>query len=218
MTKIRYAELPAGLHVSAVPRGPDTIIYLQPGLTAAQRRAALARVRSSGRMGHGPPVSATRMAVAVSADKLRTTVRNGFRAMRGHPLLLVPPLVVLVFTALLVVPMSLVTVTAHQQFRTIADLASLVVGPARAPSQHGGATTNPPARPAAARQGRGPSELAPSPRTGQTPTPSPTSRPVPVRPSPLPTVSPPPSPAHGALPVALVRPGGPGSPRTVPRR
>ena len=43
MIKIRYADLPAGLHIRAVARGKDTVIYLLPGLTAAQRQAALRR-------------------------------------------------------------------------------------------------------------------------------------------------------------------------------
>ena len=83
MVKIRYSELPAGLHVSAEHDGRDTIIYLQPGLTAEQRRAALVRVRSSARMGHWPGITSFGMAMAVSADKLRTTFRNGAAAMRG---------------------------------------------------------------------------------------------------------------------------------------
>jgi hypothetical protein len=37
--KIRYADLPGGLHIRAVARGKDTIIYLLPGLTAYQRQA-----------------------------------------------------------------------------------------------------------------------------------------------------------------------------------
>ncbi len=53
MIKIRYTDLPAGLHIGGGPR-KDTVIYLLPGLTAAQRQAALRRARSSARMGHGP--------------------------------------------------------------------------------------------------------------------------------------------------------------------
>ena len=53
MIKIRYADLPAGLHIRAVARGKDTIIFLLPGLTPPQRQAALRRARSSARMGHG---------------------------------------------------------------------------------------------------------------------------------------------------------------------
>ena len=64
MVKIRYSELPAGLHVSAKKHGRRAIIYLQPGLTAAERRAALVRVRKGSRMGHGPALSACGIALA----------------------------------------------------------------------------------------------------------------------------------------------------------
>ena len=114
MVKIRYSELPAGLHVTAEQHGGDTIIYLQPGLTPAQRRAALIRVRSSARMGQGPDLTSISMAMAVSADKLRTTLRNGAAATRGHPLLLLPPLILLVSGAIIFVLMSFVTMTVPQ--------------------------------------------------------------------------------------------------------
>lgn len=201
MPKIRYAELPAGLHVSAKPHGRDMIIFLQPGLNAAQRRAALARVRSIGRMGYGPPVSALGMAMAVSADKVRTTMRNGVAAMRGHPVLLLPPMFLLVSTIMVVVPMSFLTGTVRQHERTIADFSGLMVAPGH--------------------PGRSPAGLAPSPRTGQSPAPpaQPAPRvPVPMRPSPRPAVSPPPqpSPAPGGVRARQVRPGRPGSPRPGP--
>ena len=46
MVKIRYSELPAGLHVRAEARGRDTVIYLLPGLTPAQRRAIVTATAS----------------------------------------------------------------------------------------------------------------------------------------------------------------------------
>jgi hypothetical protein len=117
MVKIRYSELPAGLHVSAEKRGRHTIVYLLPGLTAAQRRAALIRVRSSARMGHGPGLPAVSMTVALGSDRLRTTVRNGAAAMRGHPLLLLPPLILLVSGGIVFVLMSFVTLTVRHHDR-----------------------------------------------------------------------------------------------------
>jgi hypothetical protein len=111
MVRIRYSELPAGLHVSAKRHGGRTTIYLLPGLTAAERKAALARVRSSARLGHGPPLPAAGMAVAVGVDRARTTMRNGAFAMRSHPVLLLPPLILLVSSAIVFVLMSVVTVT-----------------------------------------------------------------------------------------------------------
>jgi len=92
MTKIQYSELPTGLHVAVDKQGRQTVIYLLPGLTRAERRAALTRVRRSSRMGHGPDLPPLSLAVGVGADRLRTTVRTGAAAMRCHPVLL-PPLV-----------------------------------------------------------------------------------------------------------------------------
>jgi hypothetical protein len=113
VVKIRYSDLPSGLHVSVERRGRSTIIYLLPGLTADQRHAALIRVRSSGRVGQGPRLPAISMALAVAEDRLRTTVRNGAAAMRGHPVLLLPPLILLVSAAIVFVLMSFVTLTVH---------------------------------------------------------------------------------------------------------
>lgn len=115
MVKIRYAELPAGLHVDARTHHGDTVVYLLPGLTTEQRRAALTRVRSSGRMGHGPRLSAASMAVAVGTDRVRTTASNGASAVRGHPLLLLPSLLVMSGT-----------------FFALVSLISLVANPASA--------------------------------------------------------------------------------------
>ena len=216
--KIRYAELPVGLHVSAEPRGRDTIIFLQPGLTASQRHAALARVRSSGRMGYGPRVSPVGMALAVSADKIRTTVRNGVAAMRGHPLLLLPPVFLLVST-IMVVPMSFMTGAVRQHERTIADLTGLVVAGGQSPAHQRGSGGGPNAgaavRPSGS--GRAPGSLTPHPGAGQSPTPSPaqsaTSVRAMARPSPLAAPSPHP---HGGAPARQVRPIGPGSSRSGP--
>ena len=110
MVKIRYSDLPVGLHVIAEREGRDTVVYLLPGLTPAQRRAALLRVRSSARMGHGPGLPAFGMALAIVIDRVRTTARNGVVAMRAHPMLLLPPMIVLVSSAIVVMLMSFVSV------------------------------------------------------------------------------------------------------------
>lgn len=109
MVKIRYTELPAGLHVAVRAQGRSTVIYLLPGLTLDQRRAALARARSSGRMGQGPLLRPVALARAVTADRAVTVARNGVLAMRGHPMLLLPPLIVLVSGAIVFTLMSFVT-------------------------------------------------------------------------------------------------------------
>jgi hypothetical protein len=111
VVKIRYAELQAGLHVDAQTRGGDTVVYLLPGLTAEQRRVALTRARNLGRLGHGPRLSATSLAVAVGADRIRTTFSNGSAAVRSHPILLLPS--VLAMSGTLFALASLAAVTFH---------------------------------------------------------------------------------------------------------
>lgn len=199
MVKIRYSELPAGLHVSTEHDGRDTIIYLQPGLTAEQRRAALVRVRSSARMGHWPGITSFGMAMAVSADKLRTTVRNGAAAMRGHPLLLLPPLILLVSGAIIFVLMSFVTLTVPQHDRAGDQPPGLVIRPGHPHSQQPG-TGGRPDRPAAdpGAPAPGPSSTAgrPGPKASSTLTPAPTATPTgpgPTSPFPVLTGMPAPS-------------------------
>jgi hypothetical protein len=52
-------------------------------------------------MGRGPALPATQMAVAIAADRMRTTASYGVAAARGHPmLLLLPPLVGLLSVAM----------------------------------------------------------------------------------------------------------------------
>jgi hypothetical protein len=88
--KIQYANLPAGLHVLTVVEGRHTIVYLLPGLTSAERRAALGRARSNARVGYGPPLRARRVAVALVIDQIRRTAGNGYSALRVHPAFFVP--------------------------------------------------------------------------------------------------------------------------------
>jgi hypothetical protein len=90
MVKIRYAELPAGLHVATEADDRCTVVYLKPGLTRAQRKDALTVARRSARFGHGPSLPPLDMAFALAADRSRTTARITVTAMRKHPLLLLP--------------------------------------------------------------------------------------------------------------------------------
>src|SRR5215472_12628646 len=107
MVKIRYSELPAGLHVAAAADREGTVVYLQPGLTSAQRRAALTRVRSSARIGQGPTLPAPAMARAIAADRVRTNASIGAAAARRHPMLFLPPALVLLVSAVAILIMSI---------------------------------------------------------------------------------------------------------------
>jgi hypothetical protein len=111
LIKIRYADLPPGLHVRAEANGRHTIIYLLPGLTHAERRAALLRVRRSASMGHGPRLPASRVAAAVARNRITATTRNGAAAFRAHPLLLLPPVLIVASATLVYVMLSAVSVT-----------------------------------------------------------------------------------------------------------
>ncbi len=90
MVKIRYAELPAGLHVATEAGDRCTIVYLKPGLTREQRKDALIVARRTALFGHGPSLPTLDMAFALAADRTRTSARIVTWAMRKHPLLLLP--------------------------------------------------------------------------------------------------------------------------------
>ena len=85
MIKIRYAELPRGLHADVRTCGQRPVIYLLPGLSAAQRRDALGRLIRASRLGHGPRLRASGVAFAVARDVAKSTGGNGLAAIRCHP-------------------------------------------------------------------------------------------------------------------------------------
>jgi len=83
--KIRYADLPEGLHARAEAEGRGAVIYLMRGLSPAQRRAALRTVRRGARLGNGPRLPVSGVALAVAMDTAKSTTRNGIAAVRFHP-------------------------------------------------------------------------------------------------------------------------------------
>ncbi len=97
--KIRYADLPAGLHVQVAVSDRHIIICLLPGLTPVQRHAALQRARSSARLGHGPPVPVAGLAGAIAIDRLRGMARTSVSAARAHPVLFASPAIVVAAAA-----------------------------------------------------------------------------------------------------------------------
>jgi hypothetical protein len=99
--KIRYSDLPAGLHASASSEGRHTVIYLVPGLSAADRQGAIDRLRASARVGHSPKLPAVSLALALIADRIRLNLRNATAAARLHPIGAAIPVVVLVGGAIL---------------------------------------------------------------------------------------------------------------------
>jgi len=129
MVKIRYAELPAGLHVATEAGDRCTIVYLQPGLTKAQRKDALTVARRTARFGHGPSLPTLDMAFALAADRTRTAARIFTTAMRKHPLLLLP-LVALVagIIAAGVLASAAVVITPHLSSTRSHELARVNIG------------------------------------------------------------------------------------------
>lgn len=203
MIKIRYADLPAGLHIRAVARGKDTIIYLLPGLTAAQRQAALRRARSSARMGHGPRLPVPGVLGAVMVDRMRTTVRNGAAAMRGHPAILVPPLVIVMSAAVAYILLVSVDIRIHDPQANGAAGSGTPIAAAVAPP--GGNADDPGAQPGSTSrnisgQSRRPTHKRSGGGQGGSPSPSPT--PSPVKSTSAPSPSPSPSGAASPTPTA----------------
>ena len=79
MVKIRYADLPDGMHAQVQGSGRQTVIYLAPGLSPGQRTAALRRLIRASRRGHGPRLRRPAVSLAVARD-----VRPGDAAERRH--------------------------------------------------------------------------------------------------------------------------------------
>ena len=199
MIKIRYSELPAGLHVRAETHGRSTFIYLVPGLTLAERRAALLRIRRSASMGYGPRLPAVGLAAAIARDRIRATIWNGTSAFRAHPILLLPVVVVLTATMVYIMTAD-VTLTIHSPQSGPGPFA---LGPG---SNHG--PRGPAAYPVGA---KGPAGSVPSPgRPSPGPTPGQHSR------SPSPTGSRRPRPTPGTSSPAPTTPPGSGSPTPGP--
>jgi hypothetical protein len=215
--RIRYADLPAGLHIQVVARGKDTIVYLLPGLTNAQRQAALRRARTSGRMGQGPRLPAAGVAAAKSLDRVRTTVRNGAAAVRAHPAVFVPPVVIITTAAIAYVLLVSVSIQVREPQasgpgRGGAPVAAAIPpppagkadDPGSQPSSSWPGSSGKPKGGASERPGRGHRATGtPSPSSSASPAPSgsqPASSPAPsLFPTPTPTSvsSPSPDPSAG---------------------
>lgn len=213
MIKIRYSDLPAGLHLSAEVRGKHTVLFLLPGLTAAQRKAALRRARSAARVGHGPALPAPGLARAVAADRIATTVRNGLAAMRMHPAIFIPPLIIMVSVAITYV----LLVSFSIRFIPPQSEPHLVLPSSGRGAAHSPGTGGPGSRPASGAEPGSPGTSDPDPsssgRPGSRP-PSPSASPSPGG-SGRPTGSPSPSaPVPSRSPDPSRSPGP--SPSTVP--
>jgi hypothetical protein len=194
LIKIRYSELPAGLHASAEKLGRHTVIHVLPGLSPVERRSAIDRLRASARVGHGPGLPAIPLALALMADRVRVTIRNAASAARLHPTGVAIPVIVL--TAGAIMYALLVTVSVRLGLPVTSELALTPLPAAMAPSSPGGTPRVPvsdhPGGPAhtAGRTSDPPPARHTRPGHEGSTSPDPSARPTP---GPSPSASPPPS-------------------------
>jgi hypothetical protein len=219
--KIRYSDLSAGLHASAKSEGKHTVIYLVPGLSSADRRSAIDRLRASARFGHGPQLPAIPLALALIADRITVTVRNATAAARLHPAGLAIPVIALVvgsvaYALLVTVSLRIGPPSASNsvQLPGPAVTASGQAGTSRpgSPGDHGTGPGRSPQLTGTGGPGSGGHQAgivphqssSPAPSAGSTPTPSqspgsgstPSATPGPTTTSRAPTPSPSPSPTR----------------------
>jgi hypothetical protein len=221
--KIRYAELPTGLHIQTLTQGRDTVLYLLPGLTPGQRRAAIRRAQSNARVGHGPPLPPAGIVLALTLDRIRTTLGNGLGAMRMHPSFLVPTAVVVASVAVAYLLLASVTFELRPPLATGTrpGVAGAALAPVPTPRPHQRATAPAPHghQPAAPAPGpTGPGGHSPGRHPGPTasPTPSPS---TPITPRPISPTSPPvptPGPTRSSAPTPGPSPGPGPLPRPTP--
>jgi len=83
--RIRYKDLSSGLHGQAERSARRTTVYLLPGLTARQRKAAVRRLRQEASRGCGPGLPLPQLMVAFGADKVRQALGRAAAVVRLHP-------------------------------------------------------------------------------------------------------------------------------------
>jgi hypothetical protein len=130
MIRVRYKELSPGLHGQTECSGRGTTVYLLPGLTVRQRKAALRRLRQEASRGFGPELPRPDLAVALAADRFRVGVRNTAAVVRLHP---AGSLLPTAFAAALMALFVLIPLTARMaSFSQSAPAGGLLPGAAPA--------------------------------------------------------------------------------------
>jgi len=109
--KIRYADLPEGLHVDVKSEGSKTIIYLLPALSRAQRHAAFTKARQAARVGRTPRLPWIALMLAVAADRFKITLRACAAAARVHPVGFAVPAAIFVTAVILYTFVTSVTIS-----------------------------------------------------------------------------------------------------------
>ena len=111
MIRVQYKDqLSPGLHGTAERSAHGTTVYLVPGLTQEQRRAALRRLRQEASRGCGPALPGADLTAALAADRFRAGVRRTAAVIRLHP---VGSLLPTAFAGLLMTLFMLASVSAR---------------------------------------------------------------------------------------------------------
>jgi hypothetical protein len=154
MIRVRYRgsnELSPGLHAEAEQQGRRTTVYLLSGLTAAERRSALRRLRLTARMGHCPRLPAGQLAFALLMDRMRTGIGRTGAVLRLHPAGSTVPIMVLSGGAIAFLLFSTVSIhVLHPRAADQSDAGTAPVASASAIALGGG-----PQGQAAGQDGRG---------------------------------------------------------------
>ncbi len=133
MIKVRYRdqnEFAPGLHAATERQGRKTTVYLLPGLNAAQRRAALRRLKISARRGYGPRLPAPQLALALLADRIRTAAGRAGAVFRSHPAGTAVPVMVVSAGAIAFLALSAVSIRVIHQPRDPDHVLAAAAGPA----------------------------------------------------------------------------------------
>lgn len=111
--RIRYEDFSAGSRDAVgwygkTERGAHGVtLYLLPGLTTGQRRAAIRRLRQEASRGFGPPLPSRQLTIALGLDRVRMVAGITRTVVRLHPVAtLVPGAFAVAVMALFVIASS----------------------------------------------------------------------------------------------------------------
>jgi hypothetical protein len=110
--RVRYKDLSSGLNGKAEQCSGGVTVYLVPGLTGSQRKAALRRLRQEASRGCGPALPTSQLKVALGWDRARRAFGGVVAVVRLHP------------------AASLLNATAVGALMTLFVLASVSIAPA----------------------------------------------------------------------------------------
>jgi hypothetical protein len=138
MISVRYChwrDLSPGLNATAQCNRRGTVVYLVPGLTRDERRAALRRLRMASRIGAGPELPAAQLAFALLADRIRTVAGRAGAIVRVHPAASALPVLLVSVGVIVFLSLSAVSVQVLPQ-QAAGPSPLLAPGPAATAGGH----------------------------------------------------------------------------------